>query len=303
MKLPPMNALRACEVAARRMSFKAAAEELCVTQGAVSRHVQKLEDSLGIRLFERHHREVRLTPEGAAYLSVVHRALNEIATATEALSSKRNSRTLRIKSPPTFAILWLVQRLTRFNAAFPDLSIQVTTSHDPVNFDVDDVDAAICYGDVGNGRMIRHRLFNEAIVPAMSAAMAAKMPSDKDPAWLRGQVLLHSSHRLQDWPQWFELAGMSRRDVPEGLIFENSGLTFQGALEGLGVAMVQLAFALDDMRSGRLVVPYDIQLTNDAGYDFMVPADRVHTPRIRDFHDWIVEEARATRTLGKDYPL
>ena len=141
--LPPLNALRAFEAAGRHLSFKAAAAELCVTQGAVSRHVLNLESFLGVSLFVRSHRQVSLTPEGLAYLKEARDALLRISDATSRARSRTDERTLRIKAPPSCSIRWLVPRLGRFHARHPDVAVQVTTSHDPIDFDRDQVDVEI----------------------------------------------------------------------------------------------------------------------------------------------------------------
>lgn len=305
LRLPPLNALRAFEAVARHLSFKRAAEEFRVTQGAVSRHVLRLEAFLGKRLFERGHRQVRLTPDGARYLPAVRDAFVGIADATGALTADRGREMLRLRLPPTCAILWLVPRLARFNTRHPDIPVRVTTSHDPVEFDGGDVDvdAAIHYGGNPAPGLVAERLFGEVLVPAMSPALAARPPRLDAPADLLGHVLLHSIHRPDDWPQWFRLAGVPAPEFPDGLIFENSSLTYQGAIEGLGVAMAQAAFALDEVRSGRLVVPFDLAVRNEAAYAFVVPEANAGLRRVRLFRDWIAAEAALTRAAGARYAI
>ncbi|MEP7209095.1 MAG: LysR family transcriptional regulator, partial [Casimicrobiaceae bacterium] len=142
-RLPPLNALRAFEAASRHASFTRAAEELYVSQGAISRHIAALEDWLKVQLFTRHARGIELTPKGAVFFRVVRGALDQVEYGARQLQQKPDDKTLRIKVPPTFAIRWLVPRLARFHAYKPDIDVQLTTSHQPVNFNRDDVDACI----------------------------------------------------------------------------------------------------------------------------------------------------------------
>src|ERR1700722_15229394 len=144
--LPPLNALRAFETAARLLSFKRASEELCVTPGAISRHIGNLEQFLGIRLFTRQQRQTRLTEAGRIYLKEVHFALQHIFQATDFVTAGQDERMLRLKVPPTFAVGWLVPRLAQFRTQHPDISVQIATSHDTVDFETDEVDAAVGYG-------------------------------------------------------------------------------------------------------------------------------------------------------------
>ncbi|TCR62471.1 transcriptional regulator GcvA [Bosea sp. BK604] len=295
LRLPPLNAIRVFEAAGRHLSFKDAATELCVTPGAVSRHVMNLEQHLGERLFERHHREVRLTQLGELYLATVRRTLTELSDATEALAAIRAKGLLRLKVPPTFATLWLVPRLARLKAQHPDLTLQITTSHDQTRFAADEIDAAIGYGGDYGADIQVDRLFGEVMVPIVAGARDGQGTVSIPPELLVQRTLLHSSHRMQDWGQWLAAAGLGQVDRNEGLVFENSSLTFRGAIEGVGVALTQVAFALDELENGRLVIPCDIHLRDETAYVFAVPRARLRDARVQRFRNWIVEEARTTR--------
>lgn len=303
LRLPPLNALKAFEAAARHLSFKGAAEELCVSQGAISRHVANLEEFLGLKLFERRHRQVKLTRDGASYLNAVHDALVEISNATQTVSSGKEQKMLKLKLPPTCAIRWLVPRLARFHARHSEISVQVTTSHDPVDFDNDDIDAGVHYGAAVDPKLMGERLFSEVLIPVLSPALAAKVADLRNPGDLSEHLLLHSIQRPNDWQQWFEVAGVPGLCVDQSLIFENSSLTYQGAVDGLGIAIAQLAFVIDELKSGRLVTPFDIQASNQLAYYFVFRKERARQPKIRWFHAWIAHEAALTRELGRQYAL
>jgi LysR family glycine cleavage system transcriptional activator len=266
--LPPLNALRAFEAAARHLSFKMAAKELCVTPAAVSRHVANLEKFLGTALFVRNNREVLLTLDGRNYLREIGEAFERIAHATTALGSS-NEKVLRLKLPPTCAARWLVPRLAGFHAMHPDIHVQIATTHDPVDLWDDGVDLAITYG---------------RNIAAFSA------PRD-----LAGQVLLHSLRRPQDWPHWFKSTGMNDIAIEKEIVFEDSILTLQGAMDGLGVAIAQKAFVASELESGRLVSPIEIPLRTDFSYFAVSTKEKLRHRKNRLFQDWLSAECAGIR--------
>jgi LysR family glycine cleavage system transcriptional activator len=298
LRLPPLNALRAFEAAARHSSFTRAAGELCVTPGAVSRHVRKLEQSLGASLFNRGAGQVELTAEGIVYLAQIRTAFEQISEATAAARSHgANERLLRIHVPPTCAARWLVPRLVHFHADHPDISIQLTTSHDPVDFARDDVDAAIQYGPGVPSSLEGQALFPEVLLPVCSPRLAGRAPRVRAPHDLVGHVLLHSIRRPNDWPDWLSAAGVRGPSPDRTLAFENSTLTYEGAVEGLGVAVAQLAFVHDEIERGRLVAPIDVRLRSAAAYCLVFPAHKRAMRKVRAFAGWACREASMTRCV------
>lgn len=291
--MPPLNAVRAFDAAARRLSFTAAGEELSVTPGAISRHVATLEQALGVRLFERRHRKVVLTRAGEIYLAEIRPALERIALAGDALAAGQDDNVLRLKLPPTCAVRWLVPRLARFHARHPQLSLQVTTSHEPVDFDREQIDAAIYWGESLRRGLAGERLFGERLVPVCSPKLLGGRLVEADA--LRDQVLLHSFRRPDDWGRWFAAAGRPDIRLERLLVFENSGLTYQGAIDGLGVAIAQTIFVEDELRTGRLVLAHPLHLTTASSYFLTYPKERARLGRIEAVHGWLTAEAAATR--------
>jgi LysR family transcriptional regulator, glycine cleavage system transcriptional activator len=292
-RLPPLNAVRAFEAAARHLSFTRAAQELCVTAGAVSRQIGNLEQFLGTRLFQRLHRKLALTRSGERYVHEVRDALGRIARATSEIAPRRTERLLRLKLPPTFAIRWLLPRLGRFHAHHPELSVQVTTSHDPPDFDEDEVDAAVHYSTELAREFGGERLFPECLIPVCTPELAARL-HPRGPAGLAAQVLLHSLRRPDDWPRWFAEAGVPGTPIERSLVFENSSMTYQGAMDGLGIAIAHLAFVQDELRTGRLASPAPLLLRRDVAYFLSYPRNRDRAT-IHAFHQWIGTEAAETR--------
>ena len=208
-RLPPLNAIKAFEATARHLSFTKAARELCVTQGAVSRHVAALEDELGAKLFARHHRTIELTPKGEIYFRALRDAFDRIQDATEHVAGASDTPTLRLKLPPTFAIRWIVPRLARLHAIDRSFDVQITTSHSPVDFDREEIDVAIHSGDEPQPGTISTRLFGEVLTPVCSPALLRQGRSLTNPGDLKRHTLLCSLHRPHDWPTWIEAAGVT----------------------------------------------------------------------------------------------
>jgi LysR family transcriptional regulator, glycine cleavage system transcriptional activator len=292
-RLPPLNALRAFEAAARLGNFTRAAEELCVTQGAVSRHVATLEGWLRISLFERGRHGMRLTPAGQAYFDTARAALDQIDYGTRALQAGPDERRLRIKLPPTFAIRWLVPRLARFHALHPRLDVQITTSHERADFAREEVDVSI-HSEPGPpaGPGFR-RLFGETLLPVCAPGLLTRGPPLREPADLARHVLLCSMNRTKDWPAWLAAAGAPQIDGNSGLKFENAALAYQAAADQLGVMVALHAFVRDDLASGRLVAPFPLQVETPGAYYLAWRSDAPQPERVQAFEAWIVQEAAA----------
>lgn len=299
VRMPPLNALRAFEAASRHLSFKRAAEELCVTQGAVSRHILKLELHLGVSLFVRSHRQVTLTPEGARYVQDIREAFRRVQEATDTIISTSSGRSLKVKVPPTFAIRWLVPRLASFQARCPDMSLQISTPFNSPVFERD-LDLAVYYPTpTMPSDIVCERLFDELLLPVVSPQLVSGPQPIVEPDDLRHHVLLHSMTRFSDWSLWLEAAGATSVNPDSGLRLENPGLVYQGATQGLGVAIAQLHFATDDLLSGRLVAPFPMVRRQDTGYYLVFPRDRLTNPSVREFRNWILEEAEASKSTAK----
>jgi len=210
------------------------------------------------------------------------------------VDTQLSGRTLRLKVPPTFAIRWLVPRLARFHALHRDADVQITTSHQKVDFLRDDIDACIQWSTRPQQGGRFHRLFGEILLPVCSRAWLARSLALREPADLREHVLLCSLHRPRDWPTWLQAARLEGLDGNSGLKFENSALAYQAALDGMGVVMAQRAFVDEDLREGRLVAPLALRVPSDDAYFLGLPSDRTTAPIVETFHGWIMREAAQT---------
>src|SRR5471032_2241123 len=270
--LPPLNALRAFEVAARLGSFKAAATELHVTHGAVSQHVRLLEEWLGAPLFERHNRRVVLTPAARAYLAEIGPAFEQVAAATARYGyvGGGSPRVLRVNGPATFALRWLVPRLAGFQKLHPGVEVSLETSNEPVEALQDAYDIIIRGGpDTFYGYSMRPFLSEERL-PVCSPVLLQQLPlrvlDD-----MRQHTLLHTSSLPRLWPDWLAKAQIPAIKPAAALTFDHFFLTLQAAIDAIGIAMGPTALVSDDLAAGRLVIPLDGPRLPSRSYCTYVP--------------------------------
>lgn len=291
-RLPPLVAVRAFEAGARHLSFTRAADELCVTQTAISHQVRQLETWLGVRLFERAGHALRLTGAGRTYLAEVGEVLDRLATVTEAVRGRRDGP-LRITVLPSFAACWLVPRLGRFRALHPDIELKLTSSPETSAFTEDRFDLGIRSG-LGRWPGLKADLIaQEMLSPVCSPAIAAGLPSPCSPSDLLASHLLHDTPK-DAWSRWFRHAGQPEAALAAGHAFDDHGHLLQAAAEGQGMALGKLFLAEHALREGRLVCPVDLILPNDYSYWLVYPRTVAGRPDVGRFRTWLLAEAKAT---------
>ena len=293
--LPPLNALRAFEAAARHGSFKHAADELGVTHGAVSRHVRLLEDWLGPpALFLRLNRRVELTPTGAALLGETTTALDRLSAATtrhRVQGGKPSPAVLRVNAFSTFSLRWLLPRLGQFRDRHPDMEVRLSTSNDALEALREPYDVVIRGGpDTFNGYTSSLFLV-ERRSPVCSPALLDRLPlaSVQD---LSRHTLLHTSGLPRVWTEWFAAAGMPYVEPAFTLTFDHFYLSIQAALDGLGVAMGPSVLVKEEIENGRLVAPFEAISLPTKNYHAYVPENRIDDPAIAAFCRWLKEFGR-----------
>ena len=302
--IPPLNPLRAFEVAARHLSFTRAAEELFVTPSAVSHQVKTLEENLGVQLFIREAKTLVLTPAGTAYLPGVQMAFKQLADATHRLHSK-DRPALKVNMPPTFAVKWLIPRMDRFMQAHPDIDLKVSTSNHRIDFERDDFDLAIRYGRGDYPGLYSRLCLPVEVMPVCSPALLQGSAPLEVPSDLKHHTLLHDDSTYTDvsnpdWAMWLEHAGATDVDASRGPSFWPSHLVINAAISGLGVALVKKNWIEQDLAEGRLVRLFEsIRLPVAFSYFIVFPRERLDDPRIRGFADWICGE---TASLRQDDP-
>jgi LysR family glycine cleavage system transcriptional activator len=290
-RLPPLNALRAFEAAARHLSFTRAAEELHVTQAAISHQVKALEEHLGRKLFRRLNRALLLTDDGQAYLPSVSRAFTLLNDATSDLLTKQAPGPLTVSALPSFAARWLVPRLGRFRHIRPDIDLRIDPSTALADFAGGDVDVGIRYGRGKYPGMRADWLMTEDIFPVCSPALLQGSHPLHDAQDLEHQVLLHDDGH-GDWRTWLLAAGVDRVDPARGPIFTDSSMLIQAAMAAQGVALARGVLAADELAAGRLVRPFTLSLPTEYAYYLVCPVNTAEQPKIAAFRDWLLGEAR-----------
>lgn len=288
-RLPPLNALRAFEAVARRLSITIAAEELHVTPGAVSRQIRTLEDALGIQLLLRGHRQISLTRAGEDYYRAVSKSMDGLREATIRLTRRTRRTQLKVRAYTTFAMRWLIPRLSSFHAANAGIEVLLTASLDPVDFRREDIDGAIRLGDGKWDGANAYRLVSNILAPVCSLALARKV---RKPADLHRQVLLHSIARPDDWAVWLAAAKADKLvDARSGMTYQSSAMAYAAALEGQGFAMAQRFLVEDDLATGKLVAPF--RQAVDMGeftYYLLTPAHRSESATMATFRKWLLSQ-------------
>jgi len=286
--LPPLNALRAFEAAARHLSFTKAAEELHVTQAAISHQVKALEARLGVKLFRRLTRGLLLTEEGHALLPDLRDAFDRLAQAVEKIG-RGGQGTLTISLLTTIAVGWLVPRLSRFQDAHPGIDVRFSTTSRLVDFAVEDVDVAIRYGSGGWPGLRCDKLFDDAVTPLCAPRFLDRLKRPED---LLSAPLLHEQYE-HDWRTWFRAAGLDVERLRPGPVFDSTRVAIHAAIAGAGIAVGAPFLFVDEIASGALVQPFDLIVPNGKAYWLLSPQATAERPKIKDFRDWALAEAAA----------
>jgi LysR family glycine cleavage system transcriptional activator len=290
--IPPLNPLKVFETVARVSNLTKAAEELHVTQSAVSRQLGVLERYLGVRLFVREARGVSLTRQGREYQQRIGPAFAQIASATSDLRGLKKEKTLRVLAYTTFAAKWLLRHMHHFERAFPDIEVQITSAVEPVIFERDQVDIAIQFGEGKSygGRSVL--LFRDVIEPVCSPSlMHSDLPLLK-PSDLTRHRLLSSRYRTSDWPDWLRNHGLGKLISSQSPPLPSSLLAYQAAIEGLGVVIGQPRLLEAEFSSNLLVRPFDSPLKRDMGYYAVLPPNR-NLPQAIIFLEWLKSEVES----------
>jgi LysR family glycine cleavage system transcriptional activator len=290
--LPPLNGLRAFEAAARHMSFTDAADELSVTQAAISHQVRGLEQRLGLKLFVRRNRSLLLSEAGQAYLPSVRGAFDQLNEATEKLLQKDRGGHLTVTTTASFAMKWVVPRLGGFQRANPEIDVRISTNTGLVDFSREDVDIGIRYGRGQWPGLTAERLVTEDVMPVCAPSLLKGPNGLKKPSDIKRFTLLHIGTFPDDWQVWLTAAGVKGVDSSRGVSFDFPLAAYQAAMDGLGVALGRQALVAPDLKAGRLVVPFDFKMaTGDFAYYLVYPPEAIRRRKIKAFRDWIVSLA------------
>ncbi len=291
LKLPPLNALKCFEAAARHHSFSKAGEELHVTQSAVSHQIRQLEQWFGIPLFDRQGRQTLPTPEGAELATSLAEAFDQMASACQRIAKSHGKTTLTIAAIPSIATIWLIPRLPGFLQAHPGLNVRLLHAYQDQRVDFDDVDLAIVYGDWDDAPPGATRLMSGLSAPICSAMYADQHGPFREPSDLQRTTLLHDEDR-RSWLNWFKAAGIKVKETQPGPIFDGFNLLHSAILAGQGVGLAPCALLRRDFESGRLVKLFETEVLAQRAY-YIVEPQVPRTTRAAEvsvFKQWLLKE-------------
>lgn len=298
MKRIPVGPLRAFDVAARTLNLTAAASELSVTHAAVSRQVKQLEQRLGLKLFERLPRGLKLTAHGALLAEGTREAFDRLANAIEDISTPAVRRKLTITTFASLAARWLMPRVGAFAAKFPDVDLQVSTTARLVDFAREDVDIGIRFGHGRYPGMHVMTLFQPKEIVVCSPSLLKRGPPLRTFADLKNHTLLHDDTH-GTWVHWLESVGAKGVNAKRGIVCGDRNAMLQAALEGQGIAIASSVFAGIDLASGRLVQVFDQEVTSEFSIYAVCLPRRLNDPLVTGVLEWLDQEAHtigATRT-------
>jgi LysR family glycine cleavage system transcriptional activator len=295
-ELPPLNALRAFEAAARHLSFVRAAEELHVTPAAISQQVKLLEDHLGTSLFHR-GKKLALSDAGNAALPLVSEAFDQIERAMLKMRPNSLGDALVISAPPAFAARWLIPRLEDFQSRHPNIELRLHATKRLVNFQVEDVDVAIRFGAGSYPDLIVERLMPETIIPVAAPALAAIINAPDD---LINCTLLEDEWHVDngvfpDWATWLATLGVNNVAPLRVRQFGDANLTIQAAISGLGATLSWYSLVVDDLKAGRLVRLLDQSIPSTLGFDLVMPQNRATSSKALAFRAWLLAQSAHQR--------
>jgi len=309
-RLPPLNALKAFEAAARHLSVKKAALELNVTPAAVSHQIRTLEEYLGIQLFHRRNRALDLTDAARASLPKLREGFDCMMQAVERLRTHHSPSRLTVSAAPSFAARWLMPRLHRFLVAHPEIDVRVSARMRRASVDgkgdvaeratletwLDDSDVAILYGRGHYPGLRAKKLFDLTLTPVCSPKLLQGEHPLRTPADLKHHLLLHDdTGDLYDgesfWDVWLSAAKVSGIDVARGPHFSHAVLAFEAAIEGVGVLASVPALASEELTAGRLVTPFELRVPLASAYYLVCEESAATRPAVAAFNDWLIEEA------------
>ena len=294
--LPPLNSLRTFECAARYLSFTKAADELHITQSAVSHQVKTLEDWLGFPLFVRSGQRIWLTPGGAAYAQALGPVFRRILCATQDVLASGSHQILNLRGYGTFFVRWLIPRISSFQEKNRDIRIRLTTHVEAVDFGRDKADMGIVYGQGPWEGSRSDLLFEDALVPVVAPRLAAELTRPGCLEQFLALPMLHSRRKMQ-WEDWLQVAGAIRKPSSRDMHFEDVTILYQCLLEGLGVGLVQFKYIEDDLAQGRLVIAHPTLLRRKGGYHLVSPLEIADDEKIVRFRQWLLTQCQESVRL------
>ncbi len=293
MKRPKLNTLRTFEAAGRKLSFSLAAEELNISQAAVSQQIRNLETYLGCQLFVRNHRQLSLNSTGAAYLEAVHEALDRLDSVTDQLFPDRANRIVTLRCTSSIAALWLAPQIKAFQTPHPDIDLRIQTlGAEQKTSASSGVDLEIFISDGTGTGSDNEVLLTSTIIPIASPTLLGSQPRPQRASDILDYALIHVTGYSDDWHKWFRTHGLNSAVVPRGLTVDSSLIALEAAMRGEGIMLGRQPFVDQYLQSGQLVEVYDVPYPLTAYYCLRQPRGRSMSKPVGHVRDWLLELAR-----------
>jgi len=293
-RMPPLNALKAFEAAARHLSFTAASAELNVTQAAISHQVRTLENYLGINLFNRAHQRLSLTSAGKSYLPMLTQSFDLIGLGYKAIITDKQSTRLNIKAPSSFSVQWLLPRIANYQKLHPSIDVHLSAQDHDISFFPEAFDIEIQYLLEPCHDNHSTLLFKEEIFPVCSPALLAGSEPLLQPSDLANHRLLHINFYPEDWAMWLAHAGVNNVNYELGHRFDQSMLTLKAAIHGSGIALARSPIVSHKLANGSLVEPFNVRLSSQGGYWLTTQADL--STHVAEFKHWLLQQSKAEQS-------
>ena len=295
-RMPPLNALKAFEAAARHLSFTAASAELNVTQAAISHQVRTLENYLGLNLFNRAHQRLSLTSAGKSYLPMLTKSFDLIGMGYKEIITEKGSTRLNIKAPSSFSVQWLLPRIAHYQQIHPNVDIHLSAQDNDIDFFPEAFDIEIKYLLEPCLNKDSSLLFEEEIFPVCSPALLTGLEPLLQPSDLANHRLLHINFYPEDWAMWLAHAGVNGVNYELGHRFDQSMLTLKAAIHGTGIALGRTPIVDHKIANGSLVEPFNIRLSSQGGYWLTTKSDLTTCTHVADFKHWLLQQCHDSHT-------
>lgn len=300
--IPGLASLKAFDASARHLNFTRAAAELNVTPAAVSHQIKELEEAIGVPLFQRTSRHMQLTRQGMILKPAIGEALEGLTRALQRIRQLENPTQLRVTASPSIAAKWLVPRLDRFLETAPGADVRIDVSSEPLDFEREDIDVAIRFGDGNYPGLMVEKLFHDTLFPVCAPELLKGTKPLREPKDLPQFTLIHLEWEAQgavwpNWRMWMLAAGVKDFNDTRGLHFSQTSLALQAAIDGHGVALGDSTLVGDDLAAGRLIKPFELALRSPAqfAYHLITRRDTAERPMTKAFRNWIIAEAAASQ--------
>ena len=299
--IPPLRALKAFESSARHLSFTKAAEELFVTQAAISHQIKSLEDKTGVKLFKRYNRSLKLTMDGQVYLLSIMESLEQLEKSSRQLSNRNSKGMLKISLLPSFATKWMAKRIWKFQDKFPEIEVSISAFEWLVDFKNEDIDIAIRYGRGNWQDVYSELLFEERVFPICSRSVFRSLDKNPNPSILFDHSLVHDDFSSEDWDMWFNKAGIQFTHPIKGTRFSHTVMMLESIENGKGFALGRTPLVIDDLQRKLLYAPFDVSIPSEYAYYFVCPKGTENTPKVIEFKKWIIKEANKSVKLAEKF--